>query len=114
MSGDHPKLDQCTVPLSVIKCVPRSRVRPRSESGRLPRDPDSAGNCPSAEAVPRRPKPWVSDMVTSGYDDPDRNPIERYHTSNDGQMDEMRDLFIQLRTVSSTTGSCCRKRLINV
>ena len=51
-------------------------------------------------------------MVTSGYDDPDRNPIERYHTSNDGQMDEMVDLFIQLRTVFSTVGSCCRKKQV--
>ena len=110
-----PKLEQCTAPLSIIKCVchgPESDLDP--SRGDFPRDPDSAENDPSAEAVSGRPEPWVSDMVTSGYDDPDRNPIERYHTSNDGQMDEMRDLFIQLRTVSSTTGSCCRKRLINV
>ena len=44
----------------------------------------------------------------------DHNPTERYHTLNDGQMDEMVDPFIQLRTVFSTVGSCCRKRLSNV
>ena len=59
-----PKLEQCTAPLSIIKCVchgPESDLDP--SRGRFPRDPDSAENDPSAEAVSRRPKPWVSDTT---------------------------------------------------
>ena len=53
--------------------VPRPRVRPSLEPGRF-FPPGLSRECPSAKPVSRRPKPWVSDMVTTGYNHPTTTP----------------------------------------
>ena len=53
-------------------------------------------------------------MVAAGYDE--NNVFEEcYHNENDVEMNETKDLVIQLRTVFSIIGNCHRKtNLTNV
>ena len=61
--------------------------------------------------IHRSAEPLFCNMVAAGYDE---NNVfdECYHTDhneNDVDMDETKDLVIQLRTVFSIIGSCYRK-----
>ena len=56
----------------------------------------------------RSAEPLFCNMVAAGYDE--NNVFEEcYHNENDVEMDETKDLVIQLRTVFSIIGNCHRK-----